>query len=109
MIRKLGSMGHIITVCHGDLDVIVYKRKKVSLTSKAYEYYWAHKVSINILIRFYYPLLGYSIVPLCRFCVFIAIIYITFSIIIGDDIMMGEIFSKLSTIQIDKSFLLVDK
>lgn len=79
-------------ICLGDIDVIVCKREEVSLTFEADGHYWTYKIGVNVLVGFYYPLLGYLIVPLYGFCFFTAIADISFSIINKGDVVMGEVF-----------------
>lgn len=74
-------------------DIIVNKREEVPFSSKAHTRYWAHKVSVNILIRLYSLLLRCLIISLYDFCLFVAIAHTTFSIINRDNIMIGKISS----------------
>lgn len=79
-------------ICLDDTGVIIYKCEEVLLTSKTDRHYLTHEVSINILIRFYCSLLGYPIIPLRGFYLFIAITDISFRIIIEDNVVINEIF-----------------
>lgn len=77
----------------GDTGIIVSKCEKVPFFSKTHERYWAHKLGVDILIGLCCPLLWCSIILLCSFHFFATIVYITFSIISINDMVMGEVFS----------------
>lgn len=74
-----------------DAGIIVYKCEEVPLSSKVYGRYRVHMFYVNKLIRLCYPWLKYLMIPPCGCYFFVAIVYITFSIINKDNIIMGKV------------------
>lgn len=74
----------------GNTSVIISNHEEVPLSSKAYECYGAPKIDVDILIELCCLLLRCLIILLYGFCLFIAMVYIAFSIINIGNVMVGE-------------------
>lgn len=88
-----------------DTHIIVYKREKVLLISKANRRYWTDKIDVNIPIGFCCPLLGCSIISLCGFCFFTAVADIFFIIITKGNIVISKRLFQSGKIEVSETLI----